>query len=336
MSYELIIYVPTFNRLNKLKNCLFFLEREIRNLNDKVHVIISDNGSPDGTLDWLETLEFSWLTILKNPENLGGFINVIKAYDLPIEGKFVWVIGDDDYLAPGAISGLLDLIKRNSEVDLIFCNTIAYDVSLHDEILPKIVNTNKLPQEGNIKSQIYKGEGVINFSKLIDPLIVDTLLGELMVLCFRQDKVRFSTEDAHKKYSELDKIKSSGNFGMQIEGWLHQPHSMVLIEKISADTKCVYSDVVRTFNFWGSAEWLADYDYVFPLIILFLIESYLKYKIIDENHYISLLDYYYKIMANSLKKQLLHTSKAKPFNERIKAEMFDSLLKYMILKNNIS
>ena len=333
MAYELIIYIPTYNRREKLKDCLFFIQREIQDLDSQIHVVISDNASTDGSWEWLESLNFSWLTILKNSENLGFFGNAIKAYDLAVAGKFIWTIGDDDYLVPGALADMLSLILKYSDADFIFCNTIAYKASEHDDAISSVKRLNALPQGGNIKSKTYKGEGLISFSKMIDPRIADTLLGELMVLCFRQEKARYPSEFAQKKYSELNEIKISGVYGMQVEGWLHQPNTMVLIESFSSDTKCIYSDALRTFNFWGTAEWLGDYDYVFPLVILYLIESYRLKKIVDNTQYISLLDYYYKIMNNSLKKQLLGISSAKPFNDKIKGEMFDSMQRYLFLKD---
>ena len=39
------------------------------------------------------------------------------------KGEYIWFIGDDDLLVPGAIKYLLGLIKRNNTFDFFWVNT---------------------------------------------------------------------------------------------------------------------------------------------------------------------------------------------------------------------
>ncbi len=301
---NLTIYIPTYNRLEKLKNCLKCIKDDIKGYEDKVCVYVSNNGSTDGTREYLDSLE--WVRKRHNEVNLGTGKNFIHAYDLPFESKFVWIIGDDDYVIPGTIK---DLVQRTKyDVDFIFCNTMAF--SPEDE--QKIWEMYPEVPDGAIKGK-YPGEIDTTFEKLIDPNVADTLLGELMVICFRQSAVRWSQSLKHHEEFEN-------------EGRHSQAHNVPLIECFDKNTKALYVQTPRTFNFWGTAEWLGNYDYVFPVIILWLIKRYRKF--VSEQKYKELLGYYFSLMGSSLHRQFNKTSTAKPFSEGIQAVIVDSFKEY--------
>ena len=301
---NLTIYIPTYNRLEKLKNCLKCIKHNIKGYEDKVCVYVSNNGSTDGTREYLDSLE--WVRKRHNEVNLGYSKNFVHAYDLPFQSKFVWIIGDDDYVVPGTIK---DLVQRTKyDVDFIFCNTMAF--SPEDE--QKIWEMYPEVPDGAIKGK-YPGEVETTFEKLIDPNVADTLLGELMVICFRQSAVRWSQSLKHHEEFEN-------------EGRHRQAHNVPLIECFTKDTKVLYVQKPRTFNFWGTAEWLGDYDYVFPVIILWLIKKYRKF--VGEQKYQELLGYYFSLMGNSIKRQIEGTSTAKPFSNDIKDVLLRTFEEY--------
>lgn len=322
--FDLIIYIPTYNRYEKLKNCLGIISKEIIGLEDKVLVYISNNGSSDRTCEYLQSLNYKWLHIRHNRENMGGPINVLHCFDLPITSEFVWLIGDDDYLTPHSISGILSLIEDFPTADYIFCNTKAFPAQQSHEILKKYFKTGSI-EGGVVKSRKYKGTTLVDFEKLIDPDIADTLLGELMVHCFRQSSVRFATPETMN--FNVDTVNWE-NIDFETAGRIYQPHNLPLLNCLNSKTKSVYCDIPRTFNFWGSAEWLGEYDYIFPINILFLISQYKERKFISDDKYLKLLDYYYSLMGGSLTRQINGQSTARPFNAIIKAKMFEFLFHY--------
>ena len=290
----LTIYIPTYNRLNKLTNCLNAIKYDIAGYEDQVIVYVSNNASTDGTKEYLDSLD--WIKVRHNDTNLGFVGNVIHGYNLPFESKFVWIIGDDDYLIAGSISELLELTKCN--VDYIFCNTTAFVNETEQEIWGSYPNIPK----GIIKGK-YKDTVNTTFDKLIDFQVADTLLGELMVNCFRQSAVRWLGELNHTDEFEH-------------EGRQKQPHNLPFIECFTKETKAIYVPKPRTFNFWGSAEWIDNYDYVYPIIMLWLIKKYKKF--VSKEKYYELLKGYFVIMQKSLERQFEGTSKAQPFSEHIK------------------
>lgn len=83
--------VVTYNRLDLLKESITALENQSRSL-DKIYVV--NNGSTDGTLEWLNSKNN---LIVINEENLGGangfYVGIKKAYD---DGNdWIWCLDDD-------------------------------------------------------------------------------------------------------------------------------------------------------------------------------------------------------------------------------------------------
>ena len=332
---DLIIYIPTYNRLSKLDNCLKIISREIKGCESRVKVFVSNNGSTDGTLELLTNFNQEWLIFKSHENNQEAFLNIIGVYDLPIKGNFVWVIGDDDYLMPGSIAELLFHIENCPDIDFIFCNTTAFPGDQSDEIMDKYLQSGDIGI-GNIKSNIFKEVEQVEFEKLIDPRIADTLLGELMVLCFRQEKFHFPYYSSLAINEELKSIWKQPNCSLNDQGKFRQPHNLGLLENIKSNTPSLYLPNPKTFNFWGSAtEWMGDYDYVFPIIMLYLIKEYKNKEIINFENYIDLLNYYFQLMNQSFYRQIKGESTAKKFTDSIKAEYFDALFELHFSKRNI-
>jgi hypothetical protein len=84
----------------------------------------------------------------------------------------------------------------------------------------------------------------------------------------------------------------------------------------------------KTFNFWGSAEWLGEYNYIFPIIVMYLLIAYRQRLIINEEKYIILLDYYFKLFHNSFTSQLNDQTTCTKFTDKIKAEFFEILFEF--------
>ena len=323
--YELTIYVPTYNRHDKLKNCLDIISREINGFEDRVLVFVSNNGSSDGTRAYLESFNHKWLHVRHNEENVGSTQNILYGFNLPIETDFVWPVGDDDYLMPDSLSGILSLIHQYPTADYIFCNTTAFPHQQSAEIMKKYMATGSI-EKGIPKSRKYAGTNLVDFEQLIDPEIADTLLGELMVHCFRQSSIQFDI----KELSGLNPDTADwDNLDFDSAGKLTHPHTLPFLRCFHAKTKAVYCDVPRTFNFWGSAGWLVNYDHIFPIGLLFLISQYRERGFVSDEKYIKLLDYYYSIMRGSLSRQIYGQSTARPFNSSIKAKMFEFLFQYV-------
>lgn len=105
---KLSICIPTWNRERPLRALLDSL---LAQPEGDFEVVVSDNASTDGTKRmvraWHKANRHVPLVYRRNAENVGLDRNVACAIRTA-HGEYVWVVGSDDELEPGAISRALD------------------------------------------------------------------------------------------------------------------------------------------------------------------------------------------------------------------------------------
>lgn len=166
MEIYLSICIPTYNRVDKLKEMLNFLEEERIQYISNIEVIVSNNFSNDGTRDYLNSIScFSNLSIYNQSENL-GLIGNIRFLQKVAKGKYLWFIGDDDRLESGIFDEVLHVINKHPEIHHIFIN---YAEKANSDI---------------IREKMYHGneEYFIDGFKLFEKVAADSELGALMFL----------------------------------------------------------------------------------------------------------------------------------------------------------
>lgn len=108
----LSICIPTYNRAEFLQDTLNQILREIDVLKDDIEICVSDNASTDNTARILRDMSASLpLRWQRNKENLGYDSNVLASIKLA-GSEYIWFMGDDDTILPGAIKALVDALKR--------------------------------------------------------------------------------------------------------------------------------------------------------------------------------------------------------------------------------
>jgi len=85
------------------------------NIIDKIELIVIDNDSKDNTKEVVSAFIDSGqaITYFKNESNIGLDGNITRAFEVA-NGKYVQVLGDDDYWIPGKLN---DLIVMLAQVD---------------------------------------------------------------------------------------------------------------------------------------------------------------------------------------------------------------------------
>src|SRR5258705_7168898 len=122
----LTIAVPTYNRssfLDELLSCLF----EQCMSDAQVELLVSDNASTDETSAIVTGYIDRGLQIryLRNNSNIGADANFMQCFDKAL-GKYVWLIGDDDLVVPGAVGKIVSYL-RAGEYSLIYVNSYCFD-----------------------------------------------------------------------------------------------------------------------------------------------------------------------------------------------------------------
>lgn len=119
---DLSIAIPTYNRKNELKNLLCSIE-EIINLS--VEVVIVDDGSDDGTKDYVNTLSLRNKQIVyEYQKNQGRSFALHKAVKL-CSGTYTMIMDSDDLVIPLAVENVLNNCLKNSDNEIVgaFCLT---------------------------------------------------------------------------------------------------------------------------------------------------------------------------------------------------------------------
>lgn len=120
MSFELSICIPTYNGIEKLKYTLPYILENIDQ--DKIQLCISDNGSTDGSQDYLIELSRKHKNVKTFffDENMGIAINYAKALKIG-DGRYLWLMGNDDNPVFQNFDRITEFLNAN-QYDLVFIN----------------------------------------------------------------------------------------------------------------------------------------------------------------------------------------------------------------------
>jgi glycosyltransferase involved in cell wall biosynthesis len=114
-----LICIPTFNRSELLARSLAIALDQCAGL--RVEICVSNNASSDATAELLESLALrhSCLRFENRAQNIGIDRNILAAVRMA-KGCYVLPIGDDEILAPEALTRILHVLR--SEPDLLILN----------------------------------------------------------------------------------------------------------------------------------------------------------------------------------------------------------------------
>ncbi len=123
--YFFSIVILNFNGLNLIRECLAHIEKQ--NFSD-YEVIIVDNGSSDGSVDYLVDYvdgkeNFKLILLNKNIGYSGGN-NVAFKY---VEGDYILLLNNDAFLKFDFLEKFYNFVKNNSEYHMFAVKVLRYD-----------------------------------------------------------------------------------------------------------------------------------------------------------------------------------------------------------------
>lgn len=157
----LTIAIPTYNRAKELDRQLTWAVDAIAGRWRDVELVVSDNASPDDTPSICQTWQQrsgERVRVFRQPENLGLIRNALFCIE-QAQGEYVWLVSDDDRIAPHTLDKVLGQLADTSRERLTF---------LH-------LNGNKIAPDGTSREGIYPFQhdmysmpGGILFQKCVD------------------------------------------------------------------------------------------------------------------------------------------------------------------------
>jgi glycosyltransferase involved in cell wall biosynthesis len=103
------VAIPTFNRRDTLRRAV---DSALAQTFEDLEVVVSDNGSTDGTAELLAELARAddRVRVVRQPSNVGMVANLDAAARLA-EGRHVMLLADDDWLAPRCVAASLSALE---------------------------------------------------------------------------------------------------------------------------------------------------------------------------------------------------------------------------------
>lgn len=118
---EICTAIVTYNRLDLLKDAI----KSIQNQNTPTDILVVNNGSTDGTADYLATIEGVITITQDNVGGAGGFFTALK-YIAEHGYRFAWVMDDDIVADPTTLTELLNAYNEISKEEKVgfLCSSV--------------------------------------------------------------------------------------------------------------------------------------------------------------------------------------------------------------------
>lgn len=117
----LSICIPTYNRCEKLKECLSAIIPKVREYN--ICFFISDNASTDNTELVVKEMQtqYPYIIYSRNIQNIGACRNFERVLKLS-DTRYRWLMGDDDIIEEEKINRLMEELRIDNQYAMIVLN----------------------------------------------------------------------------------------------------------------------------------------------------------------------------------------------------------------------
>jgi glycosyltransferase involved in cell wall biosynthesis len=110
----LSVVIPTYSRTKEMVDSVESIAAQVDgSLTDKVEIIVTDNASGPDTAAALKALAeaYPFVNYRIHAQNVGATLQIFGA-PFRARGRFTWVFGDDDALAPGGLAPIVEILER--------------------------------------------------------------------------------------------------------------------------------------------------------------------------------------------------------------------------------
>ncbi len=170
------IVIVTFNQLEYTKKCVESLKRCTLEPHE---IIFVDNGSKDGTLQWLRKLvsENSNYRLIENKENLGFAKGCNQGIQFS-RGEYIVLLNNDVIVTERWLSGLLDCLKRAPDAGIV--GPMTNNISGHQKVEVNYKDENGIEDFAKRFRETYRGRRIplrriVGFCMLFRKELIDKI-----------------------------------------------------------------------------------------------------------------------------------------------------------------
>jgi glycosyltransferase involved in cell wall biosynthesis len=150
----LTIAIPTFNRASYLRHTLERIQEQRFAIGtDRIELLVCDNHSEDSTPDVLRAVQAldPSIRITRHNTNIGPDHNIATSFMLA-RGRYVWILGDDDFPVDGLLVGLIPILEK-SDYGLVYLKPYGYDT---DPIAERPFSLGSEHEYANLATFLYR------------------------------------------------------------------------------------------------------------------------------------------------------------------------------------
>jgi GT2 family glycosyltransferase len=229
MKLLLSVIIVSFNTRDLLKQCLESLEEESERVKEQ-EIIIVDNGSTDGSVDYLRDLERKKfrnqekkkskslnvsnslsLKVIFNQRNL-GFAKAVNQAIKQSKGEYLLLLNSDIIVKPKAMEKMVEFASKHSEAGVVGGRLLNPDGSVQGSCF-------YLPTIGRVFREFWLKQKKISVTQKYAPLAtkpveVEAVMGAVFLIPRRiLSKVGFFDERYFMYFEDLDycrRVKKAG------------------------------------------------------------------------------------------------------------------------------
>jgi glycosyltransferase involved in cell wall biosynthesis len=151
-NVKVSIGIPTYNGEKYLAQSIESVLMQLPEIHEQqIEILISDNASTDGTAAiakrYVEKLPYI-ITYTCNSQNIGYDRNVDNLFKVA-KGEYLWLLGDDDMLMPGALQKLFSVITRCRGIAIVCLPPSFLNIENEKKIWNRQFETDILCNDGN-------------------------------------------------------------------------------------------------------------------------------------------------------------------------------------------
>ena len=127
MKKLLTIAIPTYNRAAFLDRCLAAIHLQMDDYTSMVEILVLDNCSEDNTEEVVGNYIRKGMPLqyVRHATNRGADYNIAQCY-LLAQTEYAVAFGDDDIFANGAISAIVKVLQKHSDIGLVHVNSLGF------------------------------------------------------------------------------------------------------------------------------------------------------------------------------------------------------------------